>query len=461
MTRLTNLFRIADIPPIPRRSYSIELRHLCSWGVFSGLIEGSTASIVMSKTFGGNETLIALVWSAPVVANLLSVFWGALARGRRKLRLFSVIGAAAVVTVASIGITPSDPDWGAWLFAGQILLTRIFMTGLITIRSEIWKANYPLRLRGQLAGRLQMVRSILAIIVTALAAIAFQNNPLLYRLIYPAVSLAGIAGLILLQPMRVRGQERRLAEYRRFRAEHHGGRRHGVIHNMREAAGILVKDRRFAHYCAAQFCMGCANFMTEPILIIVVTKKLAMTYVFSSVLLDLVPMILTLASISVWARFFDRAGVLRYRVINSGSWLCTFTLAGIVILIVYLAPPSLHWLGIVVLCVARPMAGLCRGGGSIAWNLGHLHFAGKHNSELYMGVHATLTGIRGAIMPFVGVQLMRISEPLAVFVAVGLAATGHLMFRMLERREHERPKTSAEERKQAARTIEFARERVT
>jgi hypothetical protein len=49
--------------------------------------------------------------------------------------------------------------------------------------------------------------------------------------------------------------------------------------------------------------------------------------------------------------------------------------------------------------------GIARGGGTLAWNIGHNDFAKPERAGAYMGLHATLTGLRGAIAPFVGIAL--------------------------------------------------------
>jgi hypothetical protein len=41
----------------------------------------------------------------------------------------------------------------------------------------------------------------------------------------------------------------------------------------------------------------------------------------------------------------------------------------------------------------------------LAWNLGHHDFARRELASVYMGIHATLTGVRGALGPFIGVVL--------------------------------------------------------
>jgi hypothetical protein len=49
--------------------------------------------------------------------------------------------------------------------------------------------------------------------------------------------------------------------------------------------------------------------------------------------------------------------------------------------------------------------GIARGGGTLAWQLGHNDFAPANQLSQYMGVHVTLTGLRGATAPFIGIFL--------------------------------------------------------
>jgi len=48
---------------------------------------------------------------------------------------------------------------------------------------------------------------------------------------------------------------------------------------------------------------------------------------------------------------------------------------------------------------------LANAGGALAYNLGHLHFAHPDQAEIYMGIHVTLSGLRGLVMPGLGVLL--------------------------------------------------------
>jgi hypothetical protein len=95
------------------------------------------------------------------------------------------------------------------------------------------------------------------------------------------------------------------------------------------------------------------------------------------------------------------------------------------------------WLGSLLLAFAYA-------GANLGWNLGHNDFASVGRAQHYMGVHVTLTGVRGAIGPPVGIVIYQWLEswrpgtgmyslvlPLA-FVTVGAAGFSH-MRRVMER----------------------------
>ena len=62
---------------------------------------------------------------------------------------------------------------------------------------------------------------------------------------------------------------------------------------------------------------------------------------------------------------------------------------------------GLLWL----LAASQVVRGVANGGAMLAWQLGHNDFADRRQVMTYIGVHATLTGVRGATAPFIGMLL--------------------------------------------------------
>jgi hypothetical protein len=86
-------------------------------------------------------------------------------------------------------------------------------------------------------------------------------------------------------------------------------------------------------------------------------------------------------------------------------------------------------------------AGTGQGGGTLAWNIGHLHFARTHEAEVYMGVHVSLTGLRGMFAPLLGTILWTRISWWTWLVALGLAAWSLMSYMRLWRAERKRQRS--------------------
>lgn len=446
MNRLFDFLHVRDLPYLARRNYVLELRHMFLWGMFANLVDGSFSSIVAAKTFHASPLLISVVWATPMLAHVLSLAWGVLVRGRPKIRMFCLLALGAIVSAASIALTPTQwHPWGGWLFAAQIAASRIFLSGLVTVRTSLWNANYPLSHRARIAGRIQKLSALLMLIMLLSASSLFDRHPEFYRIVYPAAAVLGVLALLPLRSMIVRGESREIRNWR-LQLATRGGGPDGPWQTLRaglsEALTILRTNRPFARYCQAMYFLGSANFMVDPVLTIVLTQTLHLSYFHSSLLMDQLPSVVALLTMGLWARLFDGVGVPRFRVINSLTWLLAilFTAAAVGVLAVGGAAAGPLVLGL--LLVGRVFNGVGRGGGAIAWNLGHLHYAGRHDAELYMGIHVTLTGLRGMLMTFVGIWLYKQIGWASLLLAVGMGMTAVYLFRRLVAEEAAREATS-------------------
>jgi hypothetical protein len=105
---------------------------------------------------------------------------------------------------------------------------------------------------------------------------------------------------------------------------------------------------------------------------------------------------------------------------------------------------------VLVLFIGRTLTGLGRGGGAIAWNLGHLHFAREHQTELYMGIHVGLTGLRGLLMPLLGWVAYYCLGWGSFGIALGFAVIAHVMFRGMAAADRQPPLECAADREEPA-----------
>ncbi|MHC4092444.1 MAG: hypothetical protein ACYSVY_19590, partial [Planctomycetota bacterium] len=97
--------------------------------------------------------------------------------------------------------------------------------------------------------------------------------------------------------------------------------------------------------------------------------------------------------------------------------------------------PAAPVVAVFIYGLSRIAMGMGLGGGTLAWTLGHLHFARPQEAEVYMGVHVTLTGLRGLVMPFVGIWLWTVVGWWVWLLACCLSFAGLMGYAAMAREE--------------------------
>jgi MFS family permease len=445
-----DILGVRSLPFTTRRNYFYEFKHLLPWSVLAGLVEGQFASVVVAKTFHGGSLLIAVATATPFAAYVSSLVWGMLCVGRRKLRLSILFGAGAALCAALTGLIPAEPRL-AWWFIAQVAAAQILLAGVVTVRSAIWRANYPHFARGQIAARLQAIRSIISVVTVQAAAALCDRFPSGYRFVFPLAALCGALGVVMLTRLHIRGER---SEIRRMKRNLDADFREGTFEPysltallspgniFRETSRILHNDRRFRQYCVAQFLQGVANLMTIPVVVAIVTRDLQLTdargFWISTALVSGLPVLSLLASIRRWGRLFDSLGVLRFRVVNVLCWAASLLFGMLGTLAAVHAGqigPVYYPAAVMLFALRGILHGVSQGGGTLAWNLGHLHFAKPEEAEVYMGIHVFLAGVRGLIAPLAGMWLWTTIGWSVWLIALAFVFSGLFFYYSLARRE--------------------------
>ena len=446
MQRVFDFLQSSDIPPVARSMFVLERTHYIIWALVLGAIEGNLAGIVAAKTFHASSLLASVVWAAPIFMMSINVIWGTIIRGRRRVALLVTLTICAALLVFSIGFTPPNlQPWGGWIFATQIGLTHFFVTGLVTLRSSIWQGNYPESHRGRIIGRLQTIRFLFVPLSGVAVAVLFDADPQYYRFVYPAAAVVALISLLPLRRFRIRGQRREIREYRAHLAStsQDAASHTSIWTGIKEAASILRNHHEYRRYMMAQFSLGSANFFTDPVVLVVVTAKLGFDYLPSTLIMAGIPGVCSWLAIRFWAPYFDRVGVLRFRVANCLVWISSYVCVAISMVIIGYSEGTGLWIAIPILILGRVLKGVGHGGGIIAWSIGHLHYARKNQIDLYMSIHVALTGLRALTMPFLGLLANHWLGNGSFAIAILIATVAFLLFRKLARDDN-RPGKPAE-----------------
>ena len=449
--RLINPLLPRSQPWITRQSYAHELVNALTYPTAIAMVEGGVVGVLAKKAFDVPPLIFATIMAAPMFANLTSFVWAYLARGKPKVKAINILQVATLLCIAAIATLPTTGP-GPYLLAGVVVLARCLLAGVVTLRSSVWRMNYPRHIRAQVTGRLVLINTIILATAPLLGYAALDYHEHAFRVIYPLSLLVAMIGVAAFARVRLRG-ERDLLRYERSlgaRPQPHGtpapiyeydpkapatpppdapsadapsadaddpdsgtaaARIRDPKSGTRNASPnfwqVLKQDHFFRTYMFWQFVAGSANMCGEVVIIYVIaeaTDGLAFEYVLSILLAMALPMAIATIALPYWARQLDRMHVAAFRAKQGRYWVANQAGNLVGAMLVATLTGSV-WIPLAILFGARLIQGVVRGAGMLAWNLGHNDFADRRMVATYMGIHVTLTGIRGAFAPFLGMAL--------------------------------------------------------
>ena len=407
-------------------------REIVPWGLLGlalGLVEGATAAVLVKQHFSGAAPVfavnlaVALVSGAPAFSNVLSFVWANVAHGRARVQLIVALQAGFALLVGCVSFA-SRAAGGLVLTVLSVVAARAVWAGVLTVRAAVWTANYPRNVLARITGRLVIVNSIAVACSAALVGWALEARAIDARWLYGGGALAGLLGAWLYRAMRVRREFRLLAE------EAASGVRSEPF-SLRMLTRILKEDPAYREYMLWMGIYGGGNLMLTAQLVLLFSERLHLTSGTQIGLLAVVPLITQPLFLPFWARLFDGAHVIRFR--SRQGWALVLASAAMSAG-VFSAWPPLLWTGAVLL-------GAANAGANLGWNLGHTDFASVGRAQHYMGVHVTLTGVRGGLAPPVGVLLYTALKALhpaagefALLLPLAMTLAGALGFNRMRRR---------------------------
>lgn len=387
------LFNPRSFPYMTRTSFFWELRSALAFPFAMVCLESGVIGVIAQRTFHAGDLAVAAVTAAPMAANLTSFLWARLLIGKDRVRAVVALQILTSVSVALVGLTPTSRTGLATLIA-LVYLGRSLLAGLVTARTDIWRSNYPRRLRATIVGRYAAVVSLIISVSAMGIGVALDatdgHGVAAFREIYLGCAAISIVGAWAMSHVRWRG---RAAILHRERATQTRSSPRGV--GPAGMLDVLRTDTHFRSFMGAQFVLGMSAMAGLAPFIIAVDKTLGLGYSWAIVLTQVAPTALTVLTIPLWARLLNRVHIVRFRVWHAWLFVAANALTGV----------GLAWQSVPALLVARCVLGAGNGGGRLAWNLGHHDFAPRHLATLYMGIHVTLTGVRGVITAFLGTLL--------------------------------------------------------
>ncbi len=350
------------------------------------MLEGGVLGVIAKKAFDAPDVAIAFISAAPVMANMTSFMWTRAAHGRDRVRVVNLAQFGLLASLLILALAPAATWLGLWVLLAASFAGRICMTGILTVRADVWRANYPRRVRFHVTGNFTIITAGLIALFSFLAGHVLDTNERSYHAIFPIAAGLGLIGALAFRKIRWR-QGR--AYIRSERLETNNGNN---LTSPLAMLRVLREDRRYRFYMVCQFVLGIANLSILPPFIKALDETFGLAYGSSITLTTAIPIGMMVLALPFWARFLTRVNILHFRAVHSWFFVVAIGLTAV----------GMMWETLWIIYISRIVIGFARGGAALAWSLGHHDFASRQMAPIYMGLHVTLTGVRGALGPFLG-----------------------------------------------------------
>jgi len=377
--------------PIPEEVRPTYVR-LLSWALLRApviALISDLAALIAVKSLGAPAWEVALLTAAPPLGNLLAIFWSQrVARSPHKIRYFFWPELATSFALIFVGFTRSPHTYtaGLWIFL-------LFRAPLVLAHSSVLRTNYPAQYRSWLLARALAISQILVATAGLTFGHLLELDPTMYRLLFPLAGCCGLLGAF---------------QVRRIRLKPNGNGNGAADYSLRRIWRVLREDDRFRRYEFSFSLFGFANIMTLPILPLFLEGELGIRYGEAGLVLVTIPMIIDILMLPLWGKMCDRKNPLVMRAV--------FNFVFAVGPLIYSLSTAL-WM----FALGRTVIGFVQGGSGLVWILGINYYARSEDVPVYMGIHQSLTGIRGLVAPFVGIWIARyFNSYRAVFLAAFL-----------------------------------------
>lgn len=406
-------------------------REIVPWallGLSLGLVEGAAAAVLVKQHFAAVVSpfalnlAVALVSGAPATSNVVSFVWANIAHGRARVRLMVALQAAFALLVGLVCLAPKGFG-GLILTVLSVMAARSVWAGVLTVRAAVWTSNYPRNVLARITGRIVVVSSLAVAASAAMVGWVLEEGTIDPGWVYGGGAIAGLMAAWLYREARVRREFRLLSE------ETSGGHR-GQPFSLRMLREILASDPAFREYMFWMGLFGAGNLMLTAQLVVIFSEHLELSSGMQIGLLSVVPLIALPFFTPWWARLFDGSHIVVYR--SQQGWALVMA-AFVMCMATFTGWLPLLWVGAIML-------GAAYAGANLGWNLGHNDFASMGRAQHYMGVHVTLTGVRGAVAPPAGIlfyealdAIARGAGRFALLLPLALTAAGALGFSQMRR----------------------------
>ncbi len=384
---ITQSTRKTFLTPTEKTAFFYHLLAELSIAVFWGV--NTLLGELAKKTLGASDFQAMALLQAIAPAMLLSVLWAVAMQGKKRVRRYLLLA-------GFLGRLPYALIFWADTPA-QLLVIVYFCSlfhGIITpAMNGIFQANYRPEKRGLLVGLAFSSGTIVMMLSCRLAGHFLDQNDASYGLIFVVAAVFATLSCVFLARIPEHGLKPPKETLVGKTKVTNPVATIGAIAKL--TAKILRDDPKFAAFERNFFIYGSGLWIMFTMHPIYLVENLNLSYSSISTAKALVGFAPAIILPPLYGLLLDRVKPFRFSTIVMSP----VALFPLLLLAAAGQPPTL----MLALVYAAFLAhGIGQTGVNLMWQLGSLHFAKTGNAYIYQGIHVSITGIRGILVPPLG-----------------------------------------------------------
>jgi len=341
--------------------------------------------VIARKSLGASELMVTFLAMATPVANLSSLWWARLIKGRDQRIIIIIVVSIGLLIIAS----------GGWLFSINHLLIIHFtwftaFALLRTSETRILQQHVSSGRTGAIFGKGASMRMIVVAVISAVAGLWMENVEGGFRNIYPIIALIGVVAMVSIASIQT--SEKGIVTPMPLD-------RHFFLDPLRKVITLLKRRRDFLRYEMIFMIFGGAFMMTGPVVPIYLVDELNLGYDIIGLTRGTVSQITGVLAMLIFGRIFDRTTPHRLAV----GLFSAMSLYPVLLIFTGTVDGLLRT---IMISVTFAYFGAVMSGVLILWQLASIRFSGDEDAGVYHSVHLTSTGIRGLFAPLLGYTIM-------------------------------------------------------
>ncbi|MHC4661025.1 MAG: MFS transporter [Planctomycetota bacterium] len=318
---------------------------------------------------------------------------------RKLMLLYAIFGPPSLIVLIFYSHT--------YFFIALIVWVQLSHALFLPGQNMIFRSNYRTEVRGVCYARAQVVRLAIVAVAGGIIGYILKLKPDYFTYAFAIGGILGAAGYIFFVIMPVNPElENRPLPLPGSKANPFG-----------DFFRIMKKDRFFRNYELFFMIYGIAFMMTYPLVPLFVNDVLHANPEQAAYIFVVIQSVVMIIFLPLFGRLLDKTNavpVAALAFLCLAFWPLSLSLAD-----------SIIWVYTAYFFFGLGMAGV-----DLAWMLGAQTFAGEDDIQGYHAVHVTMVGLRGALVPFMGLGLQKVIGFYATFATAGglfLIAAGSML----------------------------------